>query len=279
MHAPEVMNALKKTANKYKKRAGAKAVKAFERESGVGKLNESDATTFRALSARANYLAQDRPDISFSAKELCREFAAPNDQSLLKLKRLGRYLAGRKRLVYRYDFAETPASHIDVFCDTDFAGCSVTRRSTSGGCALIGTGMVKHWSKTQSTIALSSGEAELGGISSGMAQAIGLCSLAADMNWSLRPRVHSDATAAIGISRRRGLGKIRHLNTADLWVQDKVKGGHVDLEKVLGTENPGDAFTKYLDRTLLEKALGKLKVEFRDGRPESAPTTMGLKKP
>lgn len=64
MHAPEVMNALKKMANKYKKRAGAKAVKAFERESGVGRLSESDATTFRALSARANDLAQDRPDIS-----------------------------------------------------------------------------------------------------------------------------------------------------------------------------------------------------------------------
>ena len=84
---------------------------------------------------------------------------------------------------------------------------------------------------------------------------------------------------AIGISRRRGLGKVRHLNTADLRVQDKVKVGHVDLEKVLGTENPGDAFTKYLDRTLLEKAIAKLKVEFREGRPESAPTTMGLKKP
>ena len=181
--------------------------------------------------------------------------------------------------MYNYKFAETPATHIDVFCDTDFAGCSVTRRSTSGGGALIGTGLVKHWSKTQTTIALSSGEAELGGISSGMAQAIGLCSLATDMNWPLRPRVHSDATAAICISRRRGLGKIRHLHTSDLWVQDKVKSGLVELEKVLGTENPGDVFTKYLDRSLLEKALGKMQVEFREGRPESAPATLGLQQP
>ena len=105
----------------------------------------------------------------------------------IEVEKTGGYLAGREQPVYRYDFAEVPATHIDVFCDTDFAGCAVTRRSTSGGCALIGTGMVKHWSKTQTTIALSSGEADLGGISSGMAQAIALCSLAADMNWSLRP--------------------------------------------------------------------------------------------
>ena len=97
------------------------------------------------------------------------------------------------------------------------------------------------------------------------------------MRWPLRPRVYSDATAAIGISRRRGLGKKRHLHTSDLWVQEKVKSGHVDLEKVLGTENPGDAFTKYLDKALLDKALAKLQVEFREGRPESAPATMGMK--
>ena len=263
-----------------KKRAGAKAAKAFERASNIqGKLNPEDATTFRALSARGNYLAQDRPDGSYASKELCREFAAPNDQSLNKLKRLGRYYVGRLRLIFKFDFAASPATHIEVYCDTDFAGCTTTRRSTSGGCALINGCLVKHWSKTQSTIALSSGEAELSGIGSGMAQAIGLESLARDMNWTLKPRVHSDATAAIGISKRRGLGKIRHLHCADLWVQEKVRTEAVLLEKVLGTENPADMFTKYLDRGALDKAIAKLNLEFRSGRADSAPETMGLKKP
>ena len=54
--------------------------------------------------------------------------------------------------------------------------------------------------KTQSTIALSSGEAELSGILSGMAQALCVQSLAADMGWKLKPRAHSDATAALGVS-------------------------------------------------------------------------------
>ena len=153
---PDTICAVKKAANKYNKRAGAKAKEAFEREQEMGKLGSTDATTFRALAARANDLVQDRADLYFAAKELCKSFAAPNEQSLIKLKRLGRYFAGRKRLVHKYELATTPATHIDVFCDTDFAGCAVTRRSTSGGCGLIGAGMVKHWSKSQTPIALSS---------------------------------------------------------------------------------------------------------------------------
>ena len=67
---------------------------------------------------------------------------------------------------------------------------------------MIGGCVVKHWSKTQSTMALSSGEAELSGIGSGMAQAFEIQSLATDMCWKLQPPAHSDATAAIGISKR-----------------------------------------------------------------------------
>ena len=141
---------------------------------------------------------------------------------------------------------------------------------------MVGSSCVKHWSKTQSTIALSSGEAELSGIGSGMAQALGLQSLAADMGWVLKPRVFSDVTAAIGISRRRGLGKLRHLHTCDLWVQEQTRSERVILEKVLGSENPADIFTKYLDKITMDKALMKMNCHFRQGRAKAAPDTMGL---
>ena len=55
--------------------------------------------------------------------------------------------------------------------DTDSAGCRVARRSTSGGIALRGQHCIRHWSQTQAIIALSSGEAELGGLAKGIAQA------------------------------------------------------------------------------------------------------------
>ena len=64
-------------------------------------LVPEQATTYRALTARGNYLSQDRVDTSFCTKELCREFAAPANASLQRLKRLGRSLVGAPRLIYR----------------------------------------------------------------------------------------------------------------------------------------------------------------------------------
>ena len=61
-------------------------------------LEPEEATAFRALSARRNYLAADRPDIGFSANELCREFAKPNQTYFLELKRLARYLHTHKKV-------------------------------------------------------------------------------------------------------------------------------------------------------------------------------------
>ena len=84
--------------------------------------------------------------------------AAPTETSLKAIKRLGRYLRGRKRLVYSYPWQVTDV--VDVYSDTDWAGCLRTRKSTSGGCVRMGGHMTKAWSATQASLALSSGEAE-----------------------------------------------------------------------------------------------------------------------
>ena len=67
--------------------------------------------------------------------------------------------------------------------------------------------------------------------------------------------VLTDATAAIGICRRRGLGKIRHLAVADLWVQDKVRAKDFGLHKVAGAQNPADILTKHVSKDVLQKHL------------------------
>ena len=72
---------------------------------------------YRALSARAKNLAQDRPDIAFSTKELCVEFAIPDKDSYGKLKRVVHYLIGLSRLVYVYGWQDMPRD-LDVYTDT-----------------------------------------------------------------------------------------------------------------------------------------------------------------
>ena len=129
-----------------------------------GVLDPEQAQGYRDPSARGSYLSQDRADISHSTKELCRDVSQPKRKSHSKLKRVGRYLVGRPWLLYHYEFGHKHTgadTTIEVYSDTDFAGCKETRKSTSGGVIMIGGHTIRHWSRTQSTIALSSGEAEL----------------------------------------------------------------------------------------------------------------------
>ena len=102
-------------------------------------MPDDQATNFRALAARANYLALDRPDLAYSSKELCRAFARPTTTDVIALKHMVRYLLHQKRLVWFFPWGN-PTNIVDVYVDTDFAGCHRTRRSTSGGAIKIGEG-------------------------------------------------------------------------------------------------------------------------------------------
>ena len=135
-----------------------------------------------------------------------------------------------------------------------------------------GSHLIKHWSVTQSTVALSSAEAELSGICRGASQALGLQSIARDLNIDLVLDIQTDATAAVGICKRRGLGKIRHLHCSDLWVQDRLRAKAFTLTKIAGQLNPADILTKHVDRKTLERHLSAMNIIEDFGRASSAPT-------
>jgi hypothetical protein len=232
-------------------------------------LDDAATRWFRSGAARANYLAMDRPELAFATKELCRRMSAPTVSDAAALRRVARYLADEQRLVYT--FAWQHHGSLRVFVDTDFAGCLRTRKSTSGGCAMLGCHLVKHWSTTQKVVTLSSGEAELAGIVKGSAEALGLQSLAKDLGFEVQVRVYADSSAAIGICKRSGIGRVRHLAVGQLWVQEKVRSGEITLCKVLGTENPADLLTKHVPRDTADHLLWRIFVSREDGRAESAP--------
>ena len=213
----------------------------------------------------------DRPECAFASKELCRQFATPTRKEFEALKRAVRFLVGMPRLVYCFDYQPHLLS-LHAYVDTDFGGCHIIRRSTSGGVAMRGNHCIKHWSVTQSTVALSSGETELGGICRGASIGLGLQELANDLGISLDLEILIDATAAIGICRRRGLAKIRHLATAALWVQDRVRRGDFKLTKIPGSENPADMLTKHVARDVMMRHMERVGVMAESGRAKSAPT-------
>ena len=93
-----------------------------------------------------------------------------------------------------------------------------------------------------------------------------------DLGIGVRVRVWTDSSAAIGICGRSGLGKIRHVQTHTLWVQERVRTGAIELRKVHGDVNPADLFTKHLSsRDRINQLVQLFNCEFREGRSESAP--------
>ena len=108
----------------------------------------------------------------------------------------------------------------------------------------MGKHVVKTWSSTQSVIALSSGEAEYYGLVIGGSVGLGFQSMLGDLGIYRGLKLKTDASAAKGIANRRGLGKLRHIEVNQLWLQDKVAKGDLEVEKVDGKINRADALTK-----------------------------------
>ena len=137
---------------------------------------------------------------------------------------------------------------------------------------MLGRHVIKCWSATQASLALSSREVEFYGVVKGCGVGLGQRALFKDVGIDIPVRVWTDSTAAIGICGRQGLGKLRHLACQSLWVQQKVRSGEIELRKVLGTSNPADLFTKHLEsRAKLDQLLGLFGCRFVDGRSAAAP--------
>ena len=113
---------------------------------------------------------------------------------------------GHRRRVVRSGWQENP-DHLTVMVDADFAGCQRARKSNAGGCILFGRNCFKAWSKTLPVLALSTGEAELGAVVKGTAEGKGMQTPMADVGVRCDIQTHSDATVAIGIVGRLGIGK------------------------------------------------------------------------
>ena len=82
---------------------------------------------------------------------------------------------------------------------------------------------------------------------------LGMMSVAKDLDITLTGQLWSDSSAAIGIAARKGLGKVKHLHTQYLWLQERVKCKDFSSHKEHADKNLADVFTKYLDSPKLEK--------------------------
>ena len=169
-------------------------------------LLESDMKKkFKSCVMPTAYMAQDDPSIAETVKSLARGMSSPSEADLQQLERVGKYLVEYPTVAFEF-VAQNMLEQVTVYVDTNHAGCALTRRSTTLLATMLGRQCVRHASNVQTTIALSGGE-------------------------SARPWVHlevlPDSSGARGMTSRQGLGRARHIQARCLWVQKRVREGHL----------------------------------------------------
>ena len=190
----------------------------------------------------------------------------PTQRAWELLKRVGRYLKGRPRVIWRYDW-QTPVEVLDMHSDANWAGCRSSRKSSSGGTIAIGGHLIRAYSKTQAVTAKSSGESDLYAVVRASSDALGILTLLADLGCStMRASAGMDASAAIWIVQRHGISKLRHVEVDVLWIQGQQARRVLPLRKVPGPRNPSDMCTKHIAIALLGQYLEQLNLEVASGR-------------
>ena len=174
-----------------------------------------------------------------------------------------------KRTVTKYPWQDEEWE-VDTYTDSDWAGCRVTGKSTSGGVVMIGAHLIKSWATTQASIALSSAEAELVAMTKATAETIGIIHMVRDLGTEISGVVYADSSAALAIADRRGSGKLRHICIRKLWLQEKEQRGEVELRKVKGQHNPADLLTKYMSSARMEELMRRIGQVKEAGRARTA---------
>ena len=136
---------------------------------------------------------------------------------------------------------------------------------------MFGSHCVKSWSSTQQVIATSSGEAEYYGMVKGASNGFGISGMLRDSGVNIGVAILTDSSAAKGIASRRGLGKVRHIELAQLWLQDQVARGRVRIEKLRGEDNFADSLTKHSSPERICQTMRCSSQQFARGRHEIMP--------
>ncbi|GJZ09305.1 putative ribonuclease H-like domain-containing protein [Tanacetum coccineum] len=117
-----------------------------------------DVHLYRSMIGSLMYLTSSRPDIMFAVCACSRFQVQPKASHMHAVKRIFRYLKGQPTLGLWYP-KDSPMDLI-AYSDIDYAGASLDRKSTTGGCQFLGCRLISWQCKKQTIVANSTTEAE-----------------------------------------------------------------------------------------------------------------------
>ena len=221
-------------------------------------------TQYRGMIGSLMYLLASRPDIQFSVCLCARYQADPKESHLTAVKRIIRYLKGTPNLGLYYP--KCSGFDLKGYTDSDYAGCNMDRKSTSGSCQFLGGKLVCWSTKKQQSVAMSSAEAEYMAAAGCCANVLWMKSQLSDygIQYKMVP-IFCDNTSAIAISNNPVLHqRTKHIDIRYHFIRDHISNGEIELHFIPTEYQLADIFTKPLDEptfTRLKAELGMLDIE------------------
>ena len=213
----------------------------------------SDKSSYQELLGCRLFIAtRTRPDITPAVSILCRYTSKPNQVHCICLKRILRYLQGTKSFALRISAEEDDV--LIAFCDADWAGDRVDRRSTTGVLLQLGQSTNIWKSVKQNTVALSTTEAEFVALSEGKKLVLWLRSLLLEYGCSQEgsTAVMEDNQGAI-VWGTDGVRHAKHVAIRRNFVKENVDHGHIEIQYCSTQEMTADILTKPLGRIHFEE--------------------------
>src|SRR5215210_2956200 len=202
---------------------------------------------YRSMIGSLMYLTASRPDIMFAVCQCARYQANPKLSHLTAVKRIFRYLKGKPRLGLWYP--KDSDFEFYAFTDSDYGGCDLDRKSTSGGCQFLGERLVSWQCKKQLTVSKSTAEAEYIAASSCCSQVLWIQNQLKDYGFKLKNiPIYTDNNSAISITNNPVKhSKTKHIKIRYHFIRDCAEKKLITLDKVHTDLQLADLFTKAFD--------------------------------
>jgi hypothetical protein len=196
------------------------------------------------------YLTITRPDIAFAVNSIARFMSQPRIPHLIAAKRILRYIKGSLDHGLFFGPQHHP-TYLAAYADANWAGCSESRRSTSGYLVYLGTNLVSWCSKKQPTIACSSAKSEYRSLSHASAETTWLAYLLYELGACIQFPIllHCDILSATYMASNPVFyARTKHIELDYHFVREKVAFGSHRVCFIPSIDQPADLLTKPLHK-------------------------------
>lgn len=193
-----------------------------------------------------------RPDICSAVSHASRR-SNPTKADWHHVQRILRYLQGTKDL-WLVLGAHNPIQ-LTGFCDADYGGDRITRKSMTGYCFTLGKGMVSWSTRQQTPVALSTGEAEYMALTEAAKEAQWLRALLRSMGHTQAnpTTIWEDNQSCIKLTKHnRFHARSKHIDIRYHFVRELIEARALDVEYKPSGEMTADILTKPIPRIRFE---------------------------